>query len=973
MRQIWSIATKELRGYFNSAVAIIFLATFLSVVMFTFFWVDDFFVRNLADVTPLFHWLPILLIFLVAALTMRLWSEEQKTGTLEILLTLPVPVHRLVMGKFLAGLLLVAVALGLTLGLPITVSMMGNLDWGPVIGGYVGALLLASAYLAIGLCISSTTENQIVALIATVAVCAAFYLPGTEAVASLFGVEGGHVLRLIGTGSRFESVARGVLDIRDLAYYAALVFLFLTLNTVLLEAKRWSKSERTRPGRTNATTAVALVALNALALNLWIQPVTAARVDLTEDDMYSLSAPTEKLLASLEEPLVLRGYFSDKTHPLLVPLVPQIRNMLSEYEIAGGSNVQLDIVDPSQDEELEAEAFERYEIRPTPFQFAGRHEQSIVNAYFHILVAYGDQHVVLGVGDLINVSSVDVDNFEAYVDNLEYEVTKSIRKVVYGFQSVDALFASLPGTMELDAYVTPESLPEQWQGLPAQLDAVAEALESQSAGKLTYRRVAPTTEAEQMELYEQYGMRPFSTSTFSNDSFYMHLLLKMGDRVESVALPEKPTEATLNKAIRAAVERLAPGFTKVVGVVTPPPKIENPPMPGMQAPPPQQVQSFRTLADALRDGYEVRGINIDGGTVPDDVDVLLLAGPENVAPEAQKAIDQFLMRGGAVIVLAGQYRLDMDAFRNRAVTLQKVDAHLKDLLAAYGVEVSEQMVLDDENAPFPMPRTRNLGGSQVQVVEPLDYPFFVRVGDAGMGGGMVTGGLGAVIMHWASPVKLIEAPAGEAGEPPPVRRVEKLLMSSKDAWLQADASSASAQTDFGRPQGGAGEDAPYLLAVAIAGQFDSALSKEDAAKLGAGAVPERLIERSTRDARLVVVGSSSFVSDAALAVSNSASTREVVNNLKLMQNLVDWAAEDTEMLSIRSRGNTVRTMSGVAADARGTWELANYLIALLGLGLVVVVARLRRQASIAAASRIIKPQARKSAQQKNESNGKESA
>ena len=147
MSHVLSIARKELRGYFNSAVALIFLATFLAVVLFTFFWVGKFFARDIADVRPMFEWLPLLLILLIGALSMRLWSEEQKVGTIEVLLTLPVPHWQLVLGKFLAGMALVALALILTLGLPITVAMMGDLDGGPVIGGYLAAVLLAGAYL----------------------------------------------------------------------------------------------------------------------------------------------------------------------------------------------------------------------------------------------------------------------------------------------------------------------------------------------------------------------------------------------------------------------------------------------------------------------------------------------------------------------------------------------------------------------------------------------------------------------------------------------------------------------------------------------------------------------------------------------------------------------------------------------------------------------------------------------------------
>ncbi|MCK5797363.1 MAG: ABC transporter permease subunit, partial [Deltaproteobacteria bacterium] len=182
MKQLLSIAKKELRTYFVSPVALIFLASFLVAVLFAFFWGETFFRRNVADARPLFEWLPLLLIPLTAALTMRLWSDEERGGTLELLLTMPVPISRLVIGKFLAGLVLVAIALLLTLGLPITVSFLGDLDWGPVFGGYLAALLVASAYLAIGLSISSATSNAVVALLLTGISTGALYLVGSESV-----------------------------------------------------------------------------------------------------------------------------------------------------------------------------------------------------------------------------------------------------------------------------------------------------------------------------------------------------------------------------------------------------------------------------------------------------------------------------------------------------------------------------------------------------------------------------------------------------------------------------------------------------------------------------------------------------------------------------------------------------------------------------------------------------------------------
>ena len=227
IKQTLTLTRKELRSYFGSPMALIFIGTFLAATLFAFFWVDTFFARGISDVRPLFRWMPVLMIFLVAALTMRQWSEEQRSGTLEILLTLPVSTTQLVLGKFLAVVALVAIALSLTIFLPITVALLGNLDWGPVIGGYLAAVLMAAAYAAIGLFVSSRTDNQIVALISTVLVCGLFYIVGSPGVTDFTGNEVGELLRAIGAGSRFESIQRGVIDVRDLLYYISLAGIFL--------------------------------------------------------------------------------------------------------------------------------------------------------------------------------------------------------------------------------------------------------------------------------------------------------------------------------------------------------------------------------------------------------------------------------------------------------------------------------------------------------------------------------------------------------------------------------------------------------------------------------------------------------------------------------------------------------------------------------------------------------------------------
>src|SRR5579859_2305279 len=200
MKQTLSITRKELATYFGSPMALIFVAIFLVATLFSFFWISGFFERGIADVRPLFEAMPILLILLISTLTMRQWSEEQQTGTLEVLLTMPVRLVDMVVGKFLAVLVLVVVALLMTLSVPITVVLLGNLDLGPVLGGYLAALLMASAYIAIGLFVSSRTDNQIVALMLTMILCGLFYFIGSSLLTNIASPNLANLLRSIGTG-----------------------------------------------------------------------------------------------------------------------------------------------------------------------------------------------------------------------------------------------------------------------------------------------------------------------------------------------------------------------------------------------------------------------------------------------------------------------------------------------------------------------------------------------------------------------------------------------------------------------------------------------------------------------------------------------------------------------------------------------------------------------------------------------------
>lgn len=947
MKQTLSITRKELNSYFSSPMALIFVGVFLGLVLLTFFVLDAFWARGIADVRPLFSRMPLLMIFLVAALTMRQWSEEEQSGTIEVLLTLPVRPLQLVFGKFLAVMALVVVALALTLPLPISVSLVGNLDWGPVIGGYLATILMAAAYTAIGLFVSSRTNNQIVALIVTMLLCGLFYLVGSPGVTDFVRGGAAEILRALGAGSRFESIERGVIDLRDLVYYLSLTAIFLTLNVVSLDSKRWSRGENTAGYRRGTTLTAGLIVANLLLLNVWMYGLSGLRLDITAQREYSLSQPTRDLVRNLPEPLLLRAYISEKTHPLLAPLAPQIADMLREYEIASNGQIRAEVVDPIRDPELEQEANQTYGIRPTPLQVPGRYETSLINAYFDVLIRYGDQSEVMNFRDLIEVEPQRDGTVDVRLRNLEYDLTRAIKKTVFGFQDIDTVLAGLEQPARLTLYVTPDTLPESLQAVPATIESVANELSRQSGGKLVYETVnpnAPGSTVSPQQLFDTYGIQPFAVSLFSPESYYLHMVLQAGDQTQVLYPGGDLSEAELKTAIESGLKRSSSGFLSVVGIWSPP----ETPTPNAFGQLQQPISTYRTIRDQLSQDYDVRDIDLSTGQVPPDVDVLVVVSPKNLSDVERFAIDQYLMRGGAVVVAAGNYTLTLDQFTG-LLGVEPVAGGLREMLEAYGVNVEQAIVMDPQNEPFPVPVTRNVGGFQVQEVQFISYPPFVDVRQDGMDtGNPIVANLPAVTMNWSSPVTLDEAK--NAG-----RETSLLLQSSDGSWLRT---TPDVQPDPQRyPELSfpiEGEQMARPLAVTVRGSFESYFKDRqleappaDPQNPEAGPDIETLtlskVDQSPESARLVVLGSGEFVNDVVFSISSQFSGERVRNNLQLMQNAVDWSLEDLELLGIRARGTQTRVLDPLTDGEKSTWEFANVAVALLVLVVIGMVWAVRRR------------------------------
>jgi ABC-2 type transport system permease protein len=239
---VTNVMRRELAGYFATPVAWVFIVIFLVMAGAFTFYIGAFYERGIADLDPFFTFHPWLYLFLVPAMAMRLWAEERRSGTIELLLTLPLTLWQAVLGKFLAAWLFVGLALLLTFPVWLTVNYLGDPDNGVIAAGYIGSWLMAGGFLAIGSCMSALTRNQVVAFILSVVVCFGFLVSGLPMVMDLFSNWAPQsLLDAIADFSflaHFATISRGVIDLRDLVYFALVIVVWLLANTIVLELKK---------------------------------------------------------------------------------------------------------------------------------------------------------------------------------------------------------------------------------------------------------------------------------------------------------------------------------------------------------------------------------------------------------------------------------------------------------------------------------------------------------------------------------------------------------------------------------------------------------------------------------------------------------------------------------------------------------------------------------------------------------------
>jgi len=242
MRGLWAIVKRELIGYFITPVAYVFIVIFLAMMGVFTFNIGGFFERSQADLQPFFNFHPWMYLFLIPAVSMRLWAEERRVGTIELLMTLPMSDAVIVLGKFLAAWIFVGIALALTFPIWITVNWLGSPDNGVIFASYVGSLLMAGAFLAIGACVSAITKNQVIAFVLSVVICFLFLVAGLPAVTDFFSSWAPPIVIDTVTSfsflTHFDAITKGVIDARDLVFFVSLSALALGANVILIELRK---------------------------------------------------------------------------------------------------------------------------------------------------------------------------------------------------------------------------------------------------------------------------------------------------------------------------------------------------------------------------------------------------------------------------------------------------------------------------------------------------------------------------------------------------------------------------------------------------------------------------------------------------------------------------------------------------------------------------------------------------------------
>jgi gliding motility-associatede transport system auxiliary component len=418
--RIWTVARREIRALLDHPTGYVLLVVFVTINAFLFF--RQAYLIGAASLRPMLDLLPWVLLFIVPAVTMRTLAEDRKSGVLEVVLTQPITELELVLGKYVGAVVFLWIALALTLVIPIGLSLGSSLQWGTMIAQYVGAALLIAGMAGIGVWASSLTDSQITAYILAVAVMFIALLIGLEPVTGALPPALGAIAARLGVLSHFDSIGRGVIDLRDAIYFVSLAGIFLALAYGSVVGRKLAHggaaSRQLRLG-------VSLITATLVVVNL-LGSYIGGRLDLTPGHAYTLSPATKHIVGSLDDIVTIKVFASDELPTSAALLKRDLDDLLRDLHSAGHGKIRIVRLNPSKDETAKRDAAS-LGIEPVQFNVIGQSELQVKEGYLGLAVQYGTGSQAIP--------------FVGRTDDLEYRLVSDIRTLTQAKKPVVGLVA----------------------------------------------------------------------------------------------------------------------------------------------------------------------------------------------------------------------------------------------------------------------------------------------------------------------------------------------------------------------------------------------------------------------------------------------------------------------------------------------------------------------------------------------------
>lgn len=897
----FTIMRRELAAFFTNPAA--YIVTVIFLVASGIFFFSTFFINGRADLRNFFSLLPIMLSLFVPALTMRLFSEELRSGSFETLMTLPVTSAQVILGKFLAAFLTSAAMLVPTLFYVVTACVFGKVDFGPIIGGYFGALFLCALYSAIGIFSSALTKNQIIAFFTALALSFALILFGMVLIflpAPLV-----QFFSWLSVTTHFQQISRGIADTRDIIYFVSLsaIFLLLTQQKISVKKNRDEKIDC-------AIFFLILILTNLVGARAFL------RKDLTSGKMYSISPASKELVKNLQEPMSVNVFFSSDLPAPYNSVDQYLRDILVEYKSAANKNFSYKIFDMKKTEN--ENIAHSYGINQIQVQKVETTEVSAKAVWMGIAIAYGD--------DIKIFNPIDS------TAGLEYRLTTAMSKMI----SINDALAQLNSGLEVKLFPAAElseSGISNLDRLEQTVSSATNSLNEKFFGKINLKIENPSSE-EAKQISEKYGIQ---LVTYQDEqSVALGIVVELGENFVSIPLRLQNFFGwhllgleNIQENISDAIESLL-SKTVQIGYITGHGENElyaNP----YGNPYAANSENFRNV---LSDIYDLRQINLAEEEIPLNIKCIVINGSKEEFSQSELfKIDQFVMKGGNILFCLDPLVESAENDPNATPAYLAPQNGLQKILNAYGIKPGANFVFD-QNCYQENQRngeSRKLEWAPLVMQNALDQK------------NSITKFLSEMIFLQNGSIDLSEA------EKNPDLKTTVLAHSSEKSWLASE--NIILYPGYVFPPSDASQFAEQNLAVLVEGKFPSAFAneeipieekisaedeniseKENAEQIGTNAAlaTQEKISKGIQNAKIIFVSSAQVTTGKLI---NESGTEPMAY---FMRNAIDYLNGSEEFSEMRTKG-IARNLLEIKNPASATaFKLFNQfglaaLVTLLGL------------------------------------------